>query len=47
MEKVKKDDSFTEDTRKKEEAEIQKLTDESIKKIDDILKAKTAEIMTV
>ncbi len=47
MEKVKKDDSFTEDTRKKEETEIQKLTDESIKKIDDILKAKTAEIMTV
>ena len=47
MDKVKKDDSFTEDSRKKEETEIQKLTDESIKKVDEILKKKTDEIMTV
>ncbi len=47
MDKVKKDDSFTEDTRKKEEAEIQKITDESIKKVDEVLKKKTDEIMTV
>lgn len=47
LEKIKKDDSYTEDTRKKEETEIQKITDQEIAKVDQILKDKTAEIMTV
>lgn len=47
MEAVKKDDSYTEDTRKKEEAEIQKLTDEFVAKIDEEVKAKDKEIMTL
>lgn len=47
MDKIKKDDTYTEDTRKKEEGEIQKLTDEFIAKIDNLLKEKTEEIMKV
>ena len=47
MDKIKKDDTYTEDTRKKEEGEIQKLTDEFIAKIDSLLKEKTEEIMKV
>lgn len=47
MEKIKKDTAYTEDTRKKEETEIQKITDDSIKKVDELLKTKTAEIMTI
>lgn len=47
IESIKKDDTYTEDTRKKEEAEVQKITDEAIKKIDEILKDKVDEIMTL
>lgn len=47
LESIKKDDTYTEDTRKREETEVQKITDEAIKKIDVILKEKTDEIMTV
>ncbi len=47
MDKIKKDDTYTEDTRKQEEGEIQKITDEFIAKIDTLLKEKTEEIMKV
>ena len=46
-EKVKKDDSYTEDTRKREEEKIQKLTDSFISQIDAILKEKESEIMSI
>ena len=44
---IKKDDSFTEDTERRELEEIQKITDEFIKKIEVISKDKVEEIMTV
>ncbi len=47
MDKIKKDSSYTEDTRKQEEGEIQKLTDEFIAKVESLLKEKTEEIMKV
>ncbi len=47
MDKIKKDETYTEDTRKKEEGEIQKITDEFITRIDKILKEKNDEIMKV
>ena len=47
MDEVKKDSSFTEDSRKVEEQEIQKLTDKFIKKIDEVYAQKEKDIMTV
>lgn len=47
MDLIKKDDSYTEDSRKKEEEAIQKLTDTFIKKVDETVKAKEAEIMAI
>ena len=47
MDLIKKDDSYTEDSRKKEEEAIQKLTDSFIKKVDETVKAKEAEIMAI
>ena len=47
MDEVKKDDSFTEDSRKIEEQEIQKLTDNYIKKIDEVYALKEKDIMTI
>ena len=47
MDMVKKDDSFTEDSRKKEEQEIQKLTDSYIKKLDEVYAQKEKDILTV
>lgn len=47
IEKVKKDTSYTEDTRKKEEDEIQKVTNEFTSKIDTVLKEKESEIMSI
>ena len=47
MDNVKKDDSFTEDSKKIEEEEIQKLTDKYIKKIDEVYLSKEKEIMTI
>ena len=44
---IKKDDDFTEDTERRERENIQKITDEYIKKIEVISKEKVAEIMTV
>ena len=47
MDEVKKDSSFTEDSRKVEEQEIQKWTDKFIKKIDEVYAQKEKDIMTV
>lgn len=47
IDKIKKDSSYTEDTQKKEENEIQKLIDEFTKKIDLEIKNKTDEIMKI
>lgn len=47
MDQVKKDSSFTEDSRKSEEEEIQKLTDNFIKKIDEVFASKEKDIMTI
>ena len=47
MDEVKKDSSFTEDSRKIEEQEIQKLTDTYVKKIDEVYAQKEKDIMTV
>jgi len=45
--KVKKQDGIPEDDKKHFEKDIQKVHDEAIKKIDDLIKAKEAEIMEV
>ena len=47
MDKIKKDESYTEDTLKKEEEAIQKLTDQFVKKVDEIIKEKDSEIMSI
>ena len=47
MDEVKKDSSFTEDSRKIEEQEIQKLTDTYVKKIDEVYAQKEKDIMTI
>lgn len=46
-ETLKRDKTIPEDQRKRDEKEVQKITDEFIKKIDDAAKAKEKEIMTV
>ena len=45
--KIERDDEFTEDTEKREKDKIQKLTDEHIKKVDELLKAKESEVMEI
>ena len=45
--KVKKQDGIPEDDKKHFEKDIQKVHDEAIKKIDELIKAKEAEIMEV
>lgn len=47
VEKLVKDDNLPEDDKRRAEDEIQKLTDSYIAKIDDILKKKEDEVMTV
>ena len=47
IKKLKKDNEISEDEEKKYENEIQKLTDETIKKIDDELARKEKDIMQV
>ena len=47
IKKAEKASEITEDDRKKMEEEAQKLTDEYIKKLDDITKEKEAELMEV
>lgn len=44
---IKKNDEFTEDTRKQAQDKVQKITDDFIKKIDQIVEAKAKEIMSV
>ena len=44
---IKKTEDASEDLQKNAEADVQALTDKYVKKIDDILAAKEAEIMTV
>lgn len=46
-EHIKKDDTLTEDTEKEALDRVQKLTDEHIKIVDEIVKAKDKDIMTV
>ena len=47
LEIIKKDKSTSEDARKRFETEIQKITDEFIKKVDVLSTAKEKEIMTI
>ena len=47
LKKLLKDKSISEDIEKKEEKNIQSLTDENIKKIDEKILAKEKEIMTI
>jgi ribosome recycling factor len=47
IKKKSKDSHLSEDETKKLQDEIQKITDSSIKKIDDLLAHKEKEIMTV
>ena len=47
MDELKKDKSLPEDTRKSLEGEIQKVTDEFCKKIDEVYAAKEKDIMTI
>lgn len=46
-ERIEKDESYSEDDVKREQKAIQKLTDEYIRKVDDMLKVKTEEIMEI
>ena len=47
IKKAQKAGELTEDDQKKDEADVQKLTDKFIEKIDKAIEAKTKEIMTV
>ena len=47
LKKAEKDSVITQDEQKRMESEVQKLTDEAIKRVDETLKAKEAEIMQV
>lgn len=47
LKKAQKNEGLSEDTEKEAEAEIQKITDKSVKAVDDIVSAKEKEIMTV
>ena len=47
VKKLKKDNSISEDDEKRYEHEIQKLTDEAVKKIDELLAAKEKDILQV
>lgn len=47
MDSLKKDEEYTEDTRKRAEADVQKVTDEAIANIDKVYKEKEVEIMSI
>ena len=47
LKKLQKDTKLTEDELRKSETEIQKLTDQYIQKIDDVMKKKEGEILEV
>lgn len=45
--KIERDKELSEDESRREQAQIQKITDSSIKSVDEILKAKEAEVMEI
>lgn len=45
--KIDRDEELTDDDKRREQAKVQKHTDEYIKKIDEMLKAKEAEVMEI
>ena len=47
LKKAQKNEGLSEDTEKEAEAEVQKITDKNIKKVDEIIATKEKEIMTV
>jgi ribosome recycling factor len=47
LKKAEKDGTISQDEHKRMETEVQKLTDESIKRVDEALKTKEQEIMHV
>jgi len=47
LKKLLSDKELSEDDERRLEGEVQKLTDEHVKKIDDVLKAKEAEILEI
>lgn len=47
MDKIKKDDSLTEDDKKADQDAVQKATDNFVKKIDDVAAAKEKELTTI
>jgi ribosome recycling factor len=47
MSRIKKLDKTSEDEKTRAEKEVQKHTDEAVRQIDDLLKAKEAEILEV
>ena len=47
MDLVKEDDSMSEDYQKRVTDDIQKVTDEAIKNIDNVVSEKEKEIMTI
>lgn len=47
VDKMVKDDNLPEDEKRRAEEEIQKLTDSYVTKIDDILKKKESEVMSI
>ena len=47
LKKLQKDAKLTEDELRKSEADIQKLTDQYVQKVDDVLKKKESEILEV
>lgn len=46
-EKLERDEELTEDDVRREKASVQKLTDEYVKKIDELTKSKEAEVMEI
>ena len=47
LRKLQKDTKLTEDELRKSETEIQKLTDQYVQKIEDVMKKKEGEILEV
>jgi ribosome recycling factor len=47
MDKIKKNDSSTEDDKKKDQDDVQKATDDFVKKIEEIASAKEKELTTI
>ena len=47
LKKAQKNEGLSEDTEKEAEAEVQKITDKNVKRIDEIVAAKEKEILTV